>query len=112
MPATKLGRSKTPDAQPEGSIDASPTAPDPTAAVFDSAITGMARHFWLTIIPQQLGPAIKDWIADAGNRAEFDKTLDGIGVCDFLLNGSASAGALGEEQQTVTVEAEPCNPTE
>jgi len=87
MPVSKVGRSlkAEPALDPEP-IDGLPQqAPiDPIAEVFQADIARMAQHFWLSIVPQQIGPAIKDWIAQPENRAKFSKTLQGIGFCDFF----------------------------
>lgn len=84
---------------------------DPISEVFQSDITRMAQHFWLTVIPQQLGPAIHAWIQDPGNQAEFRESLSGIGFCDFFgdsgsaLNGQ-SPPSIEEGPEPITIDAQ------
>lgn len=107
MPVSKVGRSLKPEpglaievpevfsiAVDDGSPIAQmlqpppPIAPidpiDPIAEVFQADITRLAQHFWLSVVPTQLGPAIQQWINQPDNRTKFSKTLSGIGFCDFF----------------------------
>jgi hypothetical protein len=97
-------------------------AVDPMAELFKADITRMAREFWLSVIPTQLGPAIQAWIQDQNNRDEFSKTLSGIGFCDFFvapdsaLSGSSHLSIEEAEPRTLDaqiLEVKPCpSPTE